>query len=59
MIWNSWSDFFAMGGYALFVWGSLGVVFACLGVEMLLLAQRSRQVRTELLAAQRRRGGAR
>jgi len=23
MNWNSWSDFFAMGGYALYVWGSV------------------------------------
>ena len=23
MIWASWQDFFAMGGYALYVWGSM------------------------------------
>ena len=23
-MWNSWSDFLAMGGYGLYVWGSLG-----------------------------------
>ena len=25
MRWESWSDFWAMGGYALYVWGSVGV----------------------------------
>ena len=24
-MWSSWSDFLAMGGYGLYVWGSLGV----------------------------------
>jgi heme exporter protein D len=23
--WNSWSDFFAMGGYGLYVWGSVSM----------------------------------
>ncbi len=27
MNWNSAADFFAMGGYALYVWGSFGVCF--------------------------------
>jgi heme exporter protein D len=31
LAWNSWSEFFAMGGYGLFVWGS----FAVTGVVML------------------------
>ena len=26
MIWASWSDFWNMGGYGLYVWGSYGVV---------------------------------
>lgn len=25
MHWASWQDFFAMGGYAFYVWGSFGV----------------------------------
>jgi len=29
MVWNSASDFFAMGGYGLYVWGSYGVTAAC------------------------------
>ena len=59
MIWNNWSEFFAMGGYALYVWGSLFVVFGGLGIEMLLVAQRNRAVRTQLISAQRRSGGRR
>ena len=27
MMWSSWSDFLAMGGYGLYVWGSMA---ACL-----------------------------
>jgi heme exporter protein D len=34
MIWNSWSDFWAMGGYALYVWGSFGVTAALIVIEM-------------------------
>ena len=30
MIWASWSDFFAMGGYAFYVWGSYAATFALL-----------------------------
>ena len=31
------SDFFAMGGYGLYVWGSYGVALLCILVELLLL----------------------
>ena len=48
MIWDSWSDFFAMGGYALYVWGSFGVVFGCMACEVLLLSQRARSIRSQL-----------
>ena len=34
MIWNSWSEFFAMGGYGLYVWGSTVVVAICMFGEM-------------------------
>ena len=34
MIWNSVSDFFAMGGYAVYVWGSFGVTAAAMVVEV-------------------------
>ncbi len=37
------SEFFAMGGYALYVWGSYGVSFALLFIEVLLLMRRERK----------------
>ena len=45
MHWNSISDFFAMGGYAFYVWGSFGLTAAVMAIEMLLI----RSQRTELL----------
>ena len=44
MNWNSPSDFFAMGGYALYVWGSFGVCALALALEPLLVAQRRRNI---------------
>lgn len=40
MSWNSASEFFAMGGYGLYVWGSYGVVAALMLVEPLLARHR-------------------
>jgi heme exporter protein D len=42
MIWNSASDFFAMGGYGLYVWGSYGVTAAWMLLEPALAARRQR-----------------
>jgi heme exporter protein D len=39
-MWNSWSDFIAMGGYGLYVWGSLGMCGAALVSEVVLLKAR-------------------
>jgi heme exporter protein D len=54
MIWNSWNDFWAMGGYGLYVWGSFGVTALCMGVEMAWVknarAQALTQVANELAA---------
>ena len=44
MNWASWSDFFAMGGYAIYVWGSYGVTFGLIIVEIFLLRSRRRAV---------------
>ncbi|HVS83143.1 MAG TPA: heme exporter protein CcmD [Pyrinomonadaceae bacterium] len=44
MHWSSWSEFFSMGGYALYVWGSYGVTFLLLGAEVLMLLKRKRSV---------------
>jgi len=37
MHWNSAGEFFAMGGYAFYVWGSFGVCALALAVEVWLL----------------------
>ena len=54
MQWNSASEFFAMGGYGLYVWGSFGATAAVMVVEMLLVRKRRKellqQLRTELLS---------
>ena len=51
MIWKSWSDFFAMGGYGLYVWGSFIVTFVCLAGEVMLLKQRGKSIRAQLANA--------
>jgi heme exporter protein D len=35
MRWESWSEFWAMGGYAVYVWGSVGVTALLMAVEVL------------------------
>ena len=54
MIWNSWSEFWAMGGYGLYVWGSFGVTALCVAFEMIWVknarAQALAQIRDELVA---------
>ena len=50
MNWNSFADFLAMGGYARYVWGSVGVFAVCLLGEVLALRARGRAVRA-LVAA--------
>ena len=42
MTWASWNDFFAMGGYGLYVWGSYGVTLAVMAVEIAALRRRKR-----------------
>jgi heme exporter protein D len=39
MRWESWSDFWFMGGYALYVWGSVGMTALLLLLEMVQAAQ--------------------
>jgi heme exporter protein D len=45
MIWNSTADFFAMGGYGFYVWGSYAVTLACMAIEPVLAWQRHRAAR--------------
>ena len=44
MNWHSWSDFWSMGGAAFFVWGSYGVTFALIALELVLVLRRRKQV---------------
>ena len=44
MNWGSASEFFAMGGKGLYVWGSYGVTLACIVIELVALAARRRAV---------------
>jgi heme exporter protein D len=40
MNWNSWSDFFAMGGYALYVWGSVLMTIVLVAGEVIAVRMR-------------------
>jgi heme exporter protein D len=42
MNFSNWSEFLAMGGYGLYVWGSMGMCAAVVVVEPLLLQARRR-----------------
>lgn len=44
MIWDSVGDFFAMGGYALYVWGSFGACALAFFAEPLLIRMRHREI---------------
>jgi heme exporter protein D len=54
MIWNSFNDFWAMGGYVLYVWGSFGVTALCVALEVIWVknarAQALTQISNELVA---------
>jgi heme exporter protein D len=42
MNWGSWDNFWMMGGYGLYVWGSYAVTFALIAAEIVLLRMRRR-----------------
>ncbi|MCX7897128.1 MAG: heme exporter protein CcmD [Rhodocyclaceae bacterium] len=44
MQWESPAAFFAMGGYALYVWGSFGMAAVAMIVEPLLVGRRRRDI---------------
>jgi heme exporter protein D len=48
MNWNSPAEFFAMGGYAFYVWGSFIVTAAALAIEVAGLRRRRRQALANL-----------
>jgi len=55
-MWNSPSEFFAMGGYALYVWSSFGMCALVLVLEPLVIRARNkaviRRLHQQLLAEQ-------
>ena len=42
MNWSNLSEFFSMGGYGLYVWGSYVVTFICILGEIFLISSRRR-----------------
>lgn len=52
MIWSSWSEFFSMGGYGFYVWGSYIVTFACIVGEIFLISNRRRTLERQLSLTQ-------
>jgi len=40
----SWSEFFSMGGYAFYVWGSYMLALIAMGGEVLLVLRRRRNL---------------
>ena len=44
MNWNSPAEFFAMGGYGLYVWGSFGICAFAMAVEPFLVKSRHKQI---------------
>ena len=53
MIWESWGDFFAMGGYALYVWGSIIVVAGLMLSEVWSLGMRRKSILLQLKITRR------
>ncbi len=48
MKWDSAAEFFAMGGHALYVWGSFGACAALMAIEPILARMRRSQAINEL-----------
>ena len=48
MNWGSAGEFFAMGGYAFYVWGSYGVTALFLMLEVMLVVMRKRTITQRL-----------
>ena len=48
MKWQSWAEFWNMGGYALYVWGSVGVCALLMWIEVWQARAARRQVLTQV-----------
>ena len=48
MYWNAWPDFWSMGGYGLYVWGSYAVTLLVMLAEPHLAHRRHRAARQQI-----------
>ncbi len=48
MQWHSLDEFLAMGGYGFYVWGSFGVTFLVMAIELWLLNKRCQHTSQEV-----------
>ncbi len=48
MEWASWSEFWNMGGYGLYVWGSYGATVLAILIEVMLLRRSAGETRRRL-----------
>ncbi|PNH89197.1 heme exporter protein D [Vibrio diazotrophicus] len=48
MHFETWSDFFAMGGYASYVWGGFGITYLSMAVLWFLSINRSKALMQEV-----------
>lgn len=55
MTWDSMTHFLAMGGYGLYVWGSVAATTALLGTELLALRARRKAAQRRVLRLHRSR----
>jgi heme exporter protein D len=56
MNWGSWDNFWMMGGYGLYVWGSYVATLALIVAEIAMLQLRRREA-LSMLSMQRRQDG--
>ena len=56
MQWESWAQFWDMGGAAIYVWGSYGLTFALIAIEIVLVLRQRGETMTRLLRWQRAMG---
>ena len=45
MQWGSAAEFFAMGGYGLYIWGAYGMTVLVIALELISLVRRGRALR--------------
>jgi heme exporter protein D len=53
----NWSEFFSMGGYAFYVWGSYLVTLLVMGGEVVSLLRRRKSLRNQTSSSSRPVGG--